>query len=187
MDKDGIILIMGVGGCGSGFIWHLLGDCGLETGGINEWMRHSGIRKAIANGTADNFEFPQVIKHLGGFLNNLNEHIDRHKWKVKHIFFAVASYDLQIKHYKKRRGASEEEIPELEKKYQNALGKGLIQLIERDHPFTIIRCPRTIKDPEYCYNKLKVVLPEEITFEKFKEIHANRISPRHLKRLDGYE
>jgi hypothetical protein len=192
--SDGKILIMGVGGCGSSFLWNLLGSCGLETLGINEWVRHSGIRRALKQGTADQWEYPKVIKHLGGFINGLNKHIDDHKWEVEHIFFAVSTYDLQIKTYKKRRGASArhsgksvEQIEEESKEdYERALGKGLIQLIERDHPFTLVRCPRSIKDSKYCYQQVKIVLGG-MSYEEFEKIHSAEILPKYLKRLDGWE
>ena len=72
---NGKILIMGVGGCGSSFLWGLLDDCGFSTGGINEWIRHSGIREADDSKI---FDAPRVIKHLGGFLNNMNTHLDNY-------------------------------------------------------------------------------------------------------------
>lgn len=191
MSKE-VILIMGVGGCGSSFLWGLLGDCGFETKGINEFMRHGGVREAIKAGTLDSFEFPEVIKCLGGFLVNLNEHIDRHNWKVRHIFFVVASYDYQINKYMKRRRSKqkhltvEEAAVIAEEDYKRGLGSGLIQLIERDHPFTMVRCPRSIKDSKYCYDQLKVVL-DDMTYEEFVKIHTARIVPRYLKRLDGWD
>ena len=169
---------MGAGGCGSGFIHGLLGACGLPTYGINEWLRHSGAR-----GSRDpkNLDCPKVIKHLGGFMENLNFHIDRYGWEVEHIFLAVASLDLQMHAYRRRkRGFSQEYYLD---RYQTVLGKGMVQLIERDHPFTVVRCPRSIKDPEYCYEKLKVVL-NGMPYEKFAEIHASRILPKYLQRLD---
>jgi hypothetical protein len=177
------ILITGVGGCGSGFIWNLLGHCGFDNGGVNEWMRHSGIRRAVKEGRHKEFPTPKVIKHLGGFLTNLNYHIDTHDWKVEHIFFCVASMDLQMKAYRRRRKNSD--VEKHLHDYQYNLGKGLTQILERDHPFTMIRCPRSIKDPLYCYNQLKVVLGD-MTYEEFLVHHQAQISPRHLKRLDGY-
>jgi hypothetical protein len=180
---------MGVGGCGSSFIWSLLGDCGHDTKGINEWMRHSGVRAALKAGTLDQVEYPKVIKHLGGFLNNLNKHIDDHGWEVEHIFFVVASYEYQIRKIAKRRGVSCTEPisrAKVEKDYRNALGTGLIQLIERDHPFTMVRLPRSIKDPRYCYDRLKVVLGE-MTYEEFEKIHAAQIIPERLRKLDNWE
>ena len=179
---DGKILIMGVGGCGSGFIWGLLGACGLSTGGIREWIRHSGIREAA---DPKLFDAPRVIKHLGGFLNNMNTHLDNYGWEVEHVFFCVASLDLQMDTYKARKGEGFD-YDHYYAKYQNALGKGLMQLIKRDYLFTVIRCPRSIKDSEYCYDKVKVVL-KDMSYKEFSEIHAARILPKYLKRLDGYE
>ena len=52
MENDKI-LIMGVGGCGSSFLLRLLGDCGLETKGVVEFMKYGGVPEAIRNGTID--------------------------------------------------------------------------------------------------------------------------------------
>ncbi|GAG14434.1 unnamed protein product [marine sediment metagenome] len=192
--SDGKVLIMGVGGCGSSFLWGLLGDCGLETLGINEWMRWSGIRRAHREGTVDQMEYPKVIKHLGGFLTNLNLHIDQNHWEIEHIFFAVSSYDCQIRETVERRalqrrhlGKSKEQLIEAAKRdYEVSLGKGLIQLIERDHPFTMVRLPRSIKDPKYLYRQLRVVLGD-MPYDKFREVHAACVVPKLLKKLDGWE
>ena len=173
--SEGKVLIMGVGGCGSSFLWGLLGDCGLETQGINEWMRHSGIQKAE---DPKDFKFPRVIKHLGGFINSLNHHVDKHGWEVEHVFFAVASYDLQMESYRNRKGAGFD-FREIQAKYRDALGKGLLHLIERDHPFTIVRCPRSLTDSQYCYNKLKVVLGG-MKYEEFAKIHTARVVPEMI-------
>lgn len=173
MDK---ILIMGVGACGSNFLWGLLGACGFETKGINEFMRHGGVREAIKEGRE--IEFPEVIKHLGGFMVNLNEHIDRHNWEIKHIFLCMSSLDYQLHKYKKRRGYSTEEATE---RYAKGLGQGLIQLVERDHPFTIVHSPRSILDPEYCYSKVNVVLGD-MSYEEFLKVHQGQIKPKYLAR-----
>ncbi len=172
---DGKILIMGVGGCGSSFLWGLLGDCGLSTNGINEWIRNSGIRAAD---DPTKFPAPKVIKHLGGFLNNLNIHLDDYEWEVEHVFFAVSSFDLQMKINRRRKGDAFD-YHEGVVKYQKALGKGMIQLIERDHPFTVVRCPRSLTDPKYCYDKLKVVLGD-MTYESFVKFHTARVIPERI-------
>jgi hypothetical protein len=148
-------------------------------------MRHSGIRDAIIAKTADDWEFPRLIKHLGGFMNNLNEHVDRHGWEVDHVFLCMNSYDLQMRKYYSRGRVALEDRPAKQAQYEQALGRGLIQLNSRDYPFTVIRCPRSIKDVQYCYDKLKVAIDH--TFEEFREIHQARLDPRLLKRLDGYE
>ncbi len=184
---DGKILIMGVGGCGSGFLWKLLDDCGLETFGINEWMRHSGIRQAVKEGVHAEFKSPKVIKHLGGFLTNLNYHIDQHNWEVEHIFFAVASLSMQMQSFRERTRRGPFDYDTYLDKYRHQLGMGLIQLIERDHPFSLIECPRSLSDSKYCYNKLKIVLPDT-SYEEFAEIHKARVNPVRLKnRIKGLE
>jgi hypothetical protein len=182
--SDGKILIMGVGGCGSGFIWNVLRRCGLDTTEYREWMRQSGVRSAIKEGTQLDFPSPKVIKHLGGFLVNLNEHLDTMQWEVEHIFFCVASYELQMHSYKKRSKVEyvEEEVLT---KYRRGLGMGLMQIIERDHPFSLVRCPNSIRDPEYCYNKLKCVLGD-MPYEEFLQHHQDQISEKHWKRLEKF-
>jgi len=169
---------MGTGGCGSGFIHGLLGACGLSTYGINEWLRHSGAR-----GSRDpkNFDCPKVIKHLGGFMENLNFHIDRYGWEVEHIFLAVTPFELQMKAYKRRNHVNFD-LDKYTKRYQTSLGKGMIQLVEREHPFTVIRCPRSITDPYYCWKKLNIVL-DDMNYKEFSKIHQARIIPNLFKNL----
>lgn len=195
-DSSRKILVMGVGGCGSGFIVRCLENCGLDTGGYNSYLQHGPARKEVGRGKdPKTIEMPRVIKHLGGFMNNLNTHIDVYGWEVEHIFLAVASYALQFRELVKRRGNSsrwvgktKEEIEEVSRlDYFELLGKGMVQLIERDHSFTVVRCPRSIKDPRYLYSKLKIVLPYSFDYGRFEDAHAKTISPRHLKRLDGYD
>jgi hypothetical protein len=183
--SEGKILVTGVGGCGSSFVWSLLGACGLSNGGINEYMRHKALREAMKTKTADNWEFPRLIKHLGGFMCNLNEHVDRHGWEVEHVFLCMTSYELQMKKYYRRGRVPVDQREAKQLQYEQSLGQVLIQLNERDHPFTVIRSPRSIKDVQYCYDKMRVVLGG-MAFEEFKEIHQGRIIPRLLKRLDGY-
>jgi hypothetical protein len=112
-------------------------------------------------------------------------------WEVEHIFFCVASYELQLHSYEKR-SKGEYDRDEAIAKYERGVGKGLIELIERDHPFSLVRCPASIKDPVYCYNKLKVVLGDlhndlgVMPYDEFFKHHQAQISPRHYRRLDGY-
>lgn len=183
--SDGKILIMGTGGCGSGFIWHLLKNCGLETTEHREWIRQGGIRESK---DPANFPAPKVIKHLGGFLNNLNHHVDTYNWEVKHVFFATATMDLALSIQKSRlrkRNIEFDYDVELEK-YYGKLGRGVAQLLERDYPFTIVRCPTSIKDARYCYDKLKVVFGD-VTYDRFSEIHSNLIIPKRAALLAPYE
>ncbi len=182
--SEGKILIMGTGGCGSGFIWHMLKRCGLETTEHREWIRQGGI---IRSKDPANFPAPKVIKHLGGFLTNLNKHLDTYGWEVDHIFFPVAVLELQMRTQKRRlqdRGLTFDFETELVR-YHEKLGRGMEQLIAREHPFTIISCPRSITDPQYLYDKMKVVLGD-LTYEEFKKHHASTIIPKYRARLDYY-
>lgn len=182
--SDEKILIMGTGGCGSGFVWHMLKRCGLETTEHREWIRQGGI---IRSKDPANFPAPKVIKHLGGFLTNLNKHLDNYQWEVEHIFFPTAVLELQMSTQKRRvksRGLTFDFETELVK-YHEKLGRGLAQLMERDHPFTIISCPRSIMDPQYLYDKMKVVLTDT-SYEEFKKHHEALIIPKKLQRLYAY-
>jgi hypothetical protein len=175
------ILVMGVGGCGSGFIVRTLENCGLDNGGYNSYMQHGPVRKLIEHGVdPKTIEMPRVIKHLGGFMVNLNKHIDRHDWEIEHIFLATQPLELQIESYMGRRKITRAESLEM---YKGTLSSGMIQLIERGHDFTIVRCPESVLSPEYMYDRVKVVLPEDFTQEEFNVAHQKSISPKHLKRL----
>ena len=182
--SDGKILIMGTGGCGSGFIWHMLKRCGLETTEHREWIRTSGI---IHEDDPANFPTPKVIKHLGGFLCNLNTHLDNYQWEIEHIFFAVTTLDLSLDIVKTTLEGHDREFDYEEQlqRYYWKLGQGLTQLAERDHPFTIVRCPDSVLDSRYCYDKLKVVLPDT-SYEEFAEKHAAWVRPNDRDRLATY-
>jgi hypothetical protein len=179
---DGKILIMGVGGCGSGYIIRTLENCGLDTGGYNSYMQHGPVRAMLRQGVdPKTIKMPRVIKHLGGFMTRLNEHIDRFGWEIEHIFLAVQALDLQLHSYMIRRNIDRDEAL---RRYKSGLSDGMIQLIERGHRFTVVRCPESILYPEYMYDRLKVVLPDDITIMKFIEAHHKVMIPkcyRHLK------
>ena len=181
---SGKILIMGTGGCGSGFIWNMFRRCGLETTVHREWIRYGGITKSD---DPANFPAPKVIKHNGGFLKNLNKHLDNYQWDVDHIFFAVAKFDLAMSIHKGRKAGKKDQPPydEVVQEYYRKLGVGLSALVERDHPFTVVQCPRSILDVQYCYDKLSVVLPNT-TYEEFAGHHADQILPDRRDKLFAF-
>lgn len=175
------ILVMGVGGCGSGFLIRTLESCGLDNGGFNSYLQHGPVRKLIEQGVdPKTIKMPRVIKHLGGFMTGLNTHIDRYGWEIEHIFLATQPLEMQLGRYMSRRGIDREQAL---KKYKDGLSDGMLQLIERGHQFTVVRCPESILSPEYMYDQVKVVLPEDFSLEQFKIAHEKTISPKHLKRL----
>ena len=178
---EGKILIMGTGGCGSGFIWNMFRLCGVETTEHREWMRQGGIRSSKDPAS---FPAPKVIKHLGGFLLNLQDHIETCQWEVEHVFFATAKLDLAMSIQKSRirRRGKDFDYDEQLALYYSKLGKGTAQLIETGLPFTIIRCPDSILHPEYLYGKMKRCLPD-VTYERFLEAHNELIIPKKRDRL----
>lgn len=163
----------------------MLKNCGLETTNHREWIRSGGITKAEDPTT---FVAPKVIKHNGGFLHNLNTHIKNYQWEVEHVFFAVATLDLAMDIQKERLKRRERPFDynyELER-YYGKLGRGLAQLAEADYPFTIVRCPTSILDVGYCYNQLKVVLPDT-TFGGFATQHKAWVMHDRVNKLQKYE
>jgi hypothetical protein len=170
---------MGTGGCGSTFLWHMLRNCGLETTGHREWIRTGGIKKAE---DPARFPAPKVIKHLGGFLLHLNQHIENYQWDVEHIFFAISTLDLAMDTCKVRCVRKPFDYESELQRYYSKLGKGLSQLVDSDYPFTIIQCPTFILDADYCYNKLSVVLPD-ITRGEFVAKHEAFINPERRDAL----
>ncbi len=183
--SDGKILVIGTGGCGSGFVWHMLKNCGLETTEHREWIRSSGIARSK---DPANFPAPKVIKHLGGMLTNMNKHLANYEWEVEHIFFAVTTTELTMEIIQRTfaRHNREFDYDEELRRYYWKLGQGLAQLAENDHPFTIIRCPDTILDVDYCWDKMKVVL-HDTTYEEFAAKHAAHVRTEEIEKLSTYK
>jgi len=179
--SDKKILITGTGGCGSGFIIRTMENCGFDIGGYNSYIQHGPVKGLLKAGVdPKTIEMPRVIKHLGGFMKNLNEHIDNFGWEVEHIFLSVVPYEMALGKYMSRRNYTREDAAA---RYTEVLGLGMQQLIERDHPFTVVRCPETILCPRYMYEKVKIVLPKDFTLEDFEIAHAKTIAPKYKNRL----
>ncbi len=180
--SDGKILIMGVGGCGSGFIWNMFRLCGVETTTHREWIRHGGIRSSK---DPANFPAPKVIKHLGGFMANLQLHMERYQWEIEHVFFATAKLELAMSIQKVRLKGPYDYDEQLAL-YHSRLGKGTAQLIETAFPFTVVRCPDSILHPEYLYEKMRKCLPG-VTYERFLEVHEGWVRSEDRDSLSIYE
>ena len=200
------ILITGPGSSGTTSLWWLFRELGFTTEptGIEthtyELMRNKSLVQEITNGKRD---WPQVIKHLGGFMLRMNEYIDQYEWDVQHIFVVLRRMDMALATRERKKwaltakslGVSREEhaqmsIPQrkdlMRAKLQDGLGGCIYNLVERDYPFTVLRFPRSVIDPSYCYQKLKPVL-SDIWFPQFKDAweRARRqgegISERHYE------
>ena len=206
-NQESKILITGNGVGGTTWLWWLFHELGYTTSpkGIDahtyELLRNKNLVKRITKGE---LEWPQVIKHLGGFLKNMNLHVDTHDWEVRHVFMILRKLDSAIASRRRRpskikpasMGVSREEFGKMtwdqrEEKMKERLidgvGSGVFQAIERDYPFTVLRFPRAAIDAEYCYEKLKPVLEvNEIWFPAFTDAweRARRqgegIAPRHF-------
>lgn len=177
---------MGPGRSGTTFIWTLLRELGYTTEpegypdrAMFEIMRYPDVMARLDKGE---IEWPQVIKHLGGFCHNLNSHIDKYDWKIKHIFFCLRKLDrsIELRFEKEIVGHKMLEISKLEFNSLNLeakklrmkdillqeTGAGLYNLIERDHPFTVVRFPKSILDMQYCYDLLAPVCDLGPSFEE---------------------
>lgn len=201
------ILITGSGLCGTTWLWGLMKELGYTTEptGIEtptyELMRNKTLVGQIEDGRR---EWPDVIKHLGGFSLNLNEHVDRHGWKVKHIFLILRRLDKSVgrrvsapRHLThKSLGVPFEDYKKMSKDEKgarmreiliNGAGSAIFNFIERDHDFTVVRYPKAAVDPTYCYQKVRPVLPIHMQFDAFQEAwnrsirRGNGVRPRHFE------
>lgn len=178
-ESEAKVLIMGPGRCGSTFLFYLLKELGLDTGPHPEFLRWERTVEKLNR--KEKVEFPTIIKHLGGFCLNLNDHIDRFGWSIKHIFFCLRRFEACLNSrvgmtMRRTRKSREEATEIMMDEIPHTVGMGLFNLIERDHPFTVIRFPRSAQDPEYCYNKLSPIL-EDIDFETFKIAWEKTVDP----------
>jgi hypothetical protein len=165
---------MGPGRCGSTFLWELFRELEFDTGPHPEFLRWEDTKDKIKRN--EEVIYPRVIKHLGGFCMRLNEHIDENDWGVEHIFFCLrslkpcASSKAVMQHNRSPNYyiSKEEAKKEAERELPYTVGMGLLQIVERDHPFTMIKFPNSALDPEYCLEKLQVVL-KGMRFDYFEK------------------
>jgi len=137
---------------------------------------------------SDGTKQPYIIKQpiLASWLNEAS---DYWKWKLDHVFVClrdwkeVAAHVTDIeqnrtlydvfglfeKHkFMKEEKLSREEMMEFfQMKAAAEVGKLMVQLAERETPYTLLMFPRTVTDPVYLYNKLIPVLP--MGFGEFME------------------
>jgi hypothetical protein len=175
---------MGPGSSGTSFLWYMFRGLGFDTGKHVEFFRAER-----PNLFKENIEIhiPHVLKGTGGLCKNTFKYIDENHLEIEHIFFALRNFENTVRGRKKmsrNRGGykrlSEEQLDErIKYEIPHTIGNGLLNLIERDYPFTIVKFPESALDAEYCYNKLKVVLGD-MSFENFKEAHAKVANPEKI-------
>lgn len=145
--------------------------------------------------------WPEVIKHLGGFCYNLNEHVDRWSWNVDHIFVMVRDLGESVRRRVKFKGGrdmspkafgydpaswraltQEAREAEIQDRLKNQIGALLFNLVPRNYPFTCIEYPRWVQDPNYAYTKLSPALADRVTHEDFVRAFQRIIDPQRVGR-----
>lgn len=176
------VIILGPGRCGTTVLWYLLKEYGVDTGEEAEVIQN--FRDELLSGKR---RMPYIVKGTGALSRNLNENLDRHKMSVDHIFFCVRRYEPMLaSHIKKKKdtgkykGLSLDALTdELSVELPETLGITLFNLIERNHPFTVIEFPRSAQDEQYCYDKLTEGL--SLDREQFSSAWRKTVNPNLIR------
>jgi len=181
-----MILITGSGISGTTWMWWLMKELGYTTQPTGtdtltyELLKHKRLVSEIVKGER---EWPEVVKHLGGFLKHMNQHIDEHGWDVDHVFVMIRKMEASIdsrrsqgnlthgslgiprKEFKSLHQALRDDM--MKEVLKSDMGSCIYNLIERDHPFTIIRYPRAAVDRVYCWDQMREALGDRVKWEAF--------------------
>ena len=211
-----MLLISGDGGSGSSYLVWLLRELGksicpkgyeqyfqdLPTGEpvLYELLREQRIRDAMA--IEDKIEWPDVIKHLGGFCYDLHTWVDRFNWKVDKVFIVTRCLEegirrrwlkdpvghpidhkfLQLPYGDFVRMKPNEVNDRARKVIRERIGAAVFQCIDRDYPYAILPFPKFVRHPEFLYKELAPVIDK--SYEEFLSVY-NRITD--LKKVITYE
>ena len=138
---------------------------------------------------------PLVIKHPiqdygddggTGVIGDVLDVVDENGWGVKHLFVTVRNLTSVVESVERRMKVGDMVMFKVrgdEAKRQRELlsAEGFYnmacKLATREHPYTLIEFPKSVDDPEYCYNRLKPLLfPRKgecrVDIESFKTVHA---------------
>jgi len=197
-----MILITGEGRSGTTLLLQIFYLLGFDTGGdaINtgphEWLKGRKIDS--------NTKFPEVIKHLGGFIVNLKTWVLDNNWQVDHIFYMANNLDITINkrlyagdktrvkisprvnfnmtlnEYQKL--TDEEKIELVKNTFQRRLGTAVYNAIDLGIPITIIHYQRFCKDINYAIDVLKPILKlKNLTEKDVKRVHKKWIKLEKVK------
>ena len=184
-----MILIAGDGASGSSYLVWLLRELGfttcpagyeqfypdLPTGEpvLYELLREKRIRDAIFMEEA--VEWPDVIKHSGGFSVNLHEWVDRFNWDVDLVLIPTRGLEegirrrwvkdpvnnpinhkfLQVE-YKTFCGMNKDQVEARARQVlRERLGTCIYACIERDYPYAVLPFPKLVEDPVFLYEALQ--------------------------------
>lgn len=144
---------MGPGRCGTTFLWSLFKELGYDTGEETEFLRAKA--EDIRAGTA---VFPRVVKGTGGLCLNFRKHMQGHE--IEHVFLCIRTREVLLRrHIEAKQGhgqykklTQEELEARLTDELPHTVGSALLHAIE--HPYSIVRFPKSAEDPEYMYTIL---------------------------------
>lgn len=189
-----MILVSGEGRSGSTFFLHFLGELGFDIGGHDEFLREVNLD--------DTIQFPEAIKHLGGFSTNLDHWLDRYEWHVDHFYFVTCGVDLAVTKRLKYgignpagfvgttdgRWRVMSEIAkrkDLTKRMYEIMAKALDTTLRRGIPFTAVSYPRFCLDGDYARRILEPILHlKGLDTDKVMEVHSRFVE---LDKLHEYK
>lgn len=170
VESEEKILISGVGRSGTTFLVHLLTACGLDTGydlkSIHEKIdeTNSGLEWPLTS-----TKFPTIVKSPG-FCIHLPSTMYLHRWKVKHMYISFRHYEDIAEHVINQNTTYQLDKQEQVRNSAYHIGVLMGHLIEWDIPYTFIKFPQSVDDPQYAYEKLKYLIPN-LPYKKFELIH----------------
>ena len=202
-----MILISGDGASGSSYLVWLLRELGksscpkgyeqyfqdLPSGEpvLYELLREKRIQDAM--GRNELIEWPDVIKHLGGFSYNLHQWVDSFNWKVDKVLIVTRGLEEGIR----RRWAKDPQGHPINHKFlqvtypyfqemtsteinerarqvvRERIGAAVLQCVERNYPFAILPFPKFVQNPKFLYSELAPVIDK--SYDEFL-ITYNRIT-----------
>jgi len=107
---------------------------------------------------------------------------DENEWTVQHLFVTVRQLSSVVESVQRRmktgdsvmfKVSGDEALRQRELLAAEGFYKMSCKLATREHPYTLIKFPESVDDPEYCFRKLRPILnPILHTREDFMKIHA---------------
>lgn len=204
-----MILVTGEGRSGSGLVVDFLRALGYswlpkyegfddhgDPDNVYEILRDSKLIRCLDEGKP--VEWPDVVKHLGGFQLNIKEWVVRCKWNISdisHVFITINNMDKGIsKRWKDpvlsnqlHRACSIEKsvwsamsLLEQEAAMRNVLrlglGTGIYNYVDLGIPFTVVQYQRFVSDVEYAKECMEPVIRNH----NFNLIWHKLIDPRKV-------
>lgn len=194
------IIITGSGKSGTTFLVHLLTALGLDTGytmdtiedniSVKSW---GGLEWPIRGRKAKD-PSPRIIKNPV-LCFDLLERAKRWNWEIEHVYVSIRKFNEVASHRYYRNDThrlfetltpeqreieqalvsslSLEDIIKLEAaRGASHIGYLMEQLTDMNIPCTYMKFPRTVKDVEYCRQKL-MYLVKDIPKDRFSEVYSS--------------